>query len=381
MLKVAKRGTIAPFIVMDVLAAANERAAKGADVLHLEMGQPGSGTPRGVIEAAAAALGADPLGYTEALGIPALRRRIAQYYRDTYGVAVDPARVVVTTGSSGAFVLAFLAAFEPGDRVAIADPSYPAYRNILTALGVTVVPLLAGAETRFQPTVALIAALDPPPDGLIVQSPSNPAGTMIDDAELARLARYCRANGIRFVSDEIYHGIAFARACPTALAADPQAIAINSFSKYFSMTGWRIGWMVCPDDLARAVECLAQNFYISPPTLSQLAALAVFDCADELRANVARYQANRALLLARLPGAGFDRIAPSDGAFYLYADVAQLTNDSDSFCAKMLAETGVATAPGIDFDPARGRAFVRFSFAGATEDMARACDRLEKWAR
>jgi aspartate/methionine/tyrosine aminotransferase len=360
------------------MQAAAAREAQGAHVLHLELGQPSSGAPRGVVAAARRALEREPLGYTLALGIEPLRERIAAHYRERHGIAVDRSRIVVTTGSSAGFVLSFLAAFDVGDRVALADPSYPGYRNILLALGIEPVGLPAGPETRFQPTVELLARAGPL-DGLIVASPSNPAGTVIDAAEFARIVAYCRASGIRLISDEIYHGITFGRPAETALRFDPDALVVNSFSKYFSMTGWRIGWMVCPSDLARAVECLTQNIYISPPTLAQHAAIAAFDCTDELEANVARYAANRALLLDGLPKAGFDRIAPADGAFYLYADVSALTNDSEEFCARMLAEAGVATTPGIDFDQGRGRAYLRISYAGASADMTEAVERLAKW--
>ncbi len=382
-LKVAQRSLIPPFIAMEVMRAANERAAKGDDVLHLEVGQPGTGAPRAVIEAAKAALQSHTLGYTEALGLPALRRRIARHYKQRYGVEVDPARVVVTTGSSGAFLLSFLSAFAAGDRVALADPSYPAYRNILRALGVTPVTLSTGVETRFQPTVELLERADGPLDGLIVASPSNPAGTMLSESELRALAGYCAEQGIRLISDEIYHGITYERLAATVLAITDDAIIVNSFSKYFSMTGWRLGWMVVPEDLARAIECLAQNLFISPPTLSQHAAIAVFDCRDELDANVARYGENRALLLGELPACGFDRLAPADGAFYLYADVAaggaRPSDDSEELCRRMLAETGVATTPGIDFDENRGHGYLRFSYAGSTDDIAEAARRLRSW--
>jgi aspartate/methionine/tyrosine aminotransferase len=380
-LKVARRGVVPPFIAMEVLRDANARAAAGEEVLHLEVGQPGSGAPQAVIDAAKRALDQDPLGYTEALGIPVLRRRIARHYRDTYGVDVDPERVVVTTGSSGAFLLGFLAAFDAGDRVALAAPGYPAYRNILAALGIEPVELLAGPETRFQPSVALLERQTGRFDGLIVASPSNPAGTMLDAESFRQLFDYCRRSGIRLVSDEIYHGITYGMTATTALALGDEAIVINSFSKYFSMTGWRLGWMILPRDLLRPVECLAQNLFISPPTLPQLAALAAFDCRVELDANVRRYAANRALLLAELPRAGFDRLAPADGAFYIYADVAHLTNDSEAFCRRMLAETGVAATPGVDFDTQRGSGFIRFSFAGATADIAAAAGRLIAWRR
>jgi aspartate/methionine/tyrosine aminotransferase len=380
-LKVSKRGRVRPFIVMDVLRAANERQAAGEDVLHLELGQPGTPAPRGAIEAAQAALETEQLGYTEAFGLGALRARIARYYETRYGVAVDARRIVVTTGSSGGFVLAFLAAFDPGDRVALADPSYPAYRNILLALGIEPVSLAAGPETRYQPTIELIERAGGALDGLIVASPANPSGTMLEADELKALAEYCRGRGIRLISDEIYHGITYQREPSTALAHDDQAVVINSFSKYFSMTGWRIGWMVAPDDLMRSIECLAQNLFISAPTLSQHAALAAFECTDELDRNVAGYAENRALLLDRLPAAGFDRLAPADGAFYLYADVSRLTNDSEAFCREMLDRTGVATAPGIDFDQARGRAYLRISYAGPTAEIAEAATRLAAWRR
>jgi aspartate/methionine/tyrosine aminotransferase len=379
-LKVSRRGQVPPFIVMDVMRAANERAATGADVLHLEVGQPSTPAPAGVIAAAQAALARDTLGYTESFGLPALRERIAAHYLSQYGVAVDPSRIALTTGSSGAFVLAFLAAFEPGDRVALAAPSYPAYRNILSALDLVPVELPAGPAQRYQATLDLVRGCGTTIDGLILASPANPTGTMLPPDELAALARYCAASGIRLVSDEIYHGLTYGGvAAATALAAGDEAIVVNSFSKYFSMTGWRLGWMVVPQALLRAVECLAQNFFISPPTLSQHAALAAFDCRDELQRNLARYAENRALLLDELPKAGFDRLAPADGAFYLYADVGHLTNDSTAFCRRMLAEIGVACTPGVDFDRERGHATLRFSFAGSTATMAEAARRLRSW--
>ena len=379
-LKVSRRGEIPPFIVMDVLRAANDCAATGADVLHLEVGQPSTGAPARVIAAAEAALRGDGIGYTEALGIPSLRQRIALYYRDCYGVVVHPARIVLTTGSSGAFLLTFLAAFEPDDRVALASPSYPAYRNILTALGLVPVELPSGPAQRYQVSVDLLARAAGPIEGLIIASPANPTGTMLARDEIVALAEYCAAAGIRLVSDEIYHGLIYhGIVATTALAASEDVIVVNSFSKYFSMTGWRLGWMVVPQAMLRAVECLAQNFFISPPTLSQHAALAAFDCKDELDGNLARYAANRELLLAELPAAGFDRLAPADGAFYLYADIAALTNNSVEFCRRMLAETGVACTPGTDFDPARGHETLRISFAGSTATMAEAARRLQAW--
>ncbi len=380
-LKVSRRGQVPPFIAMDVMRAADERAAAGEDVVHLEVGQPSTPAPQGVLEAARAALSQQRLGYTDALGLAALREVIALHYRRRYGVALAAERVVVTTGSSGAFLLAFLAAFEVGDRVGLVAPSYPAYRNILSALGLVPVELAAGPAERYQATIELLEAERAPLDGLIVASPANPTGTMLAPAELAELARYCESHGIRFISDEIYHGITYGMTEATALAASDEAIVVNSFSKYFSMTGWRLGWLVVPPSLLRAVECLAQNLFISPPALSQYAALGAFDCRDELDANVARYAANRALLLEELPKAGFDRFAPADGAFYLYADIAHLTNDSEAFCRRMLQETGVACTPGTDFDPARGHATLRLSFAGTAAAMAEAARRLKAWRR
>ena len=380
-LKVARRGEVPPFIVMDVMRAAAAREAGGADVLHLEVGQPATPAPAPVLAAARAALTDDKIGYTLAMGIPALREAIAGHCRAWYGIDPGAERVVVTTGSSSGFVLAFLAAFEVGDRVALAAPGYPAYRNILTALGIEVVDLPAGPADRFQPTPAMLAALDRPVDGLIIASPANPTVTMIGAADLAALSDYCRAAGIRLVSDEIYHGISFGAPAVSALAVNDDAIVINSFSKYFSMTGWRLGWMVVPPDLLRAVECLAQNLFISAPTLSQVAAVAAFDAGPELDRNVARYARNREVLLNDLPAAGLTDLAPADGAFYIYADVAHLTDDSAAFCRRMLDEIGVACTPGIDFDPARGHHALRLSFAGATEDMVEACSRLRTWLK
>jgi len=378
-LKISQRGRIPPFIVMDVLRDANERAAQGKDVLHLEVGQPSTGAPRGVIEAAREALAREVLGYTDTLGLPALRQAISAHYAGIHGLTVDPARIVVTTGSSAAFVFAFLAAFEPGDRVALAAPGYPAYRNILTALDLVPVELQAGEGDRYQVTLDLLRAQGDGLDGLILASPANPTGTMIGAGELASITRYCRDRGIRLISDEIYHGIVYGGAAATALQSDPQAVVVNSFSKYYSMTGWRVGWMVAPDDMLRAVECLAQNLSVSPPSLSQHAAIAAFDCLPELDAHVRRYAENRALLLHELPKAGLERFAPSDGAFYLYADVAHLTNDSEGFCRRLLHETGVALTPGIDFDPARGRSTLRLCYAGSTDAIAEAVRRLKSW--
>jgi aspartate/methionine/tyrosine aminotransferase len=372
------RGLVPPFIAMDVLRDASAREAAGQSVIHLEVGQPGSPAPQAVLEAARAALANERLGYTDALGIPALREAIARHYHDQYSLAVDPGEIVVTTGSSAAFQLTFLAAFEPGDRVALAAPGYPAYRNILTALGLEPVLIEAGPNAHYQPNPELLAEAGELA-GLIIASPANPTGTMIPPGDLARLVLWCRERGIRLVSDEIYHGITYEEAPQTARAFGHEMIVVNSFSKYYSMTGWRLGWMVLPAELARSVECLAQNFYVSPPALSQLAALAAFGCGAELDAHVARYRANRDRLIAMLTNAGLTRIAPAEGAFYLYVDVSALTTDSQEFCRRMLAETGVATTPGRDFDPIHGDSWVRLSFAGSTEDIAEAARRLGEW--
>jgi aspartate/methionine/tyrosine aminotransferase len=384
-LKIARRAGIAPFIVMDVMRAANRRDAAASNdagrAVHLEVGQPGTSAPALVRAAAKAALDSDKLGYTDAMGLPVLRQRIARHYRDVYGVTVDPARICVTTGSSGGFLLAFLAAFDANDRVALADPGYPAYRNILQALDCVPVGLAATAATRYQPTPDLLDQAGPDLAGLIVASPANPTGSMLTAEEFGKLYRWCAKNGVRLVSDEIYHGIVYGAAATTALAFGDDAFVVNSFSKYYSMTGWRLGWLVVPPDLTRAVERLAQNLFISPPTLAQLAAVAAFDATDEAERHVANYRANRDFLLAELPKAGFREFAPPDGAFYLYADVAHLTNDSAEFCRRMLDEAGVAATPGLDFDPTRGNRFVRFSFAGSADDMREAAKRLIAWRR
>ncbi len=374
----SRRGLVPPFIAMDVLRAATELEAAGADVIHLEVGQPGTPAPDAVLEAARQALDNARIGYTDALGIGPLREAIARHYGAQYGIMVDPAEVVVTTGSSAAFQLAFLAAFEAGARVALGVPGYPAYRNILAALGIEPVLLEVGENTHYQPTPELLAEAGPL-DGLIIASPANPTGTMIAAADLARLVEFCTERGIRLVSDEIYHGIMYENEAATARASGRQAIVVNSFSKYYSMTGWRLGWMLVPPDLARSVECLAQNFYISPPALSQLAAVAAFDCGTELDGHVARYRINRDLLIRTLRAAGLARFAPADGAFYLYVDISELTHDSEEFCRRLLADTGVAITPGLDFDPIRGSGWVRLSFAGPTEDIAEAGRRLTSW--
>ena len=373
-----------PFRVMDVIAAANAHAARllpgDPRVLRMEVGQPALGAPKGAIEAAVAALaGAHPLGYTEAFGLPSLRRRIARHYNAWYGLDLAADQIAVTTGASGAFPLAFLAAFEQGDRIALAAPYYPPYVNILTALGMRPVILDTDAGTRFQPTIAMLEALDPLPDGLIIASPCNPAGTMLHRNELAALSSWCDTNGVRLVSDEIYHGLHYDSPISTAAAFSPSAIVINSFSKYFSMTGWRVGWMVLPEDICRPAERLAQNMFISAPHVAQIAAEAAFDCTEELEERRAGYRRSRSLLQNALLRAGFDRLSAAEGAFYLYADISARGEPSPDLCARMLREVSIAATPGVDFDARRGEDFIRFSYCGSETDMAEAAERLVAW--
>jgi aspartate/methionine/tyrosine aminotransferase len=377
--RISARSGVPPFHVMRVIDAVVARRRAGLAVFDLSAGQPSTSAPAPVRSAAATALDADKIGYTNALGTPALREAIAGHYAHSYGLDVDPAAVAVTTGSSGAFLLSFLAAFDAGDTVVLARPGYPAYRNMLAALGCRIVELECGVETRFQPTVAQLDALDAPPAGLVVASPANPTGTMLPPAELGALAAWCDAHGTRLLSDEIYHGITFGAAAASAWQFSRTPLIVNSFSKYFSMTGWRIGWVLVPEELRDSVDRLAGNFAICPPALSQLAAVAAFDAYDELDANVQRYAVNRAMLLDALPAIGLDRIAPPDGAFYIYADVSRWTSNSLAWAARLLAEAGVAVAPGVDFDPVDGGQFVRMCFAGDGGEIAQAVDLFGGW--
>jgi aspartate/methionine/tyrosine aminotransferase len=379
---VSLRAGIPPFHVMDVWLAAAERQRTHGDLVNLSAGQPSAGPPTAVREAAVAAINRNQLGYTVALGIPELRAQIAVTYRK-YGVEVGIDEVVLTTGSSGGFLLTFLACFDVGDRVAIASPGYPCYRNILTALGCEVVEIPCGPETRFQPTVTMLEVLDPPVAGVIVASPANPTGTVIAPEELAAIATWCEDSGVRLISDEVYHGLVYAGAPATSCAWETSrdAVVVNSFSKYFAMTGWRLGWLLVPEELRRAVDCLTGNFTICPPALAQHAAVAAFtpESLAEADGLLAHYADNRGLLLDGLRDIGIDRLAPTDGAFYVYADVSALTDDSLSFCSKLLADTGVAIAPGIDFDTVRGGSYVRLSFAGPTRDIEEALRRIGPW--
>ncbi|NKB44391.1 MAG: aminotransferase class I/II-fold pyridoxal phosphate-dependent enzyme [Alphaproteobacteria bacterium] len=378
-IKASRRGNIPPFIVMDVMKAASALESSGREIVHLEVGQPSTGLPSDAVEPVQKLIGEAALGYTIANGIPELRERIADHYKINYGVCVDTESIFITTGSSAGFQLAFLSAFDRGDRVALASPSYPAYRHILTSLGLEPVLLQVSNETRFQPTVALLEELETPVDGLILASPSNPTGTILPKKEFESIIDYCRATGVRIISDEIYHGISYGVDVTTAAGVNAPEIVVNSFSKYFSMTGWRIGWLIVPPDLARSVECLAQNHYISPPTISQWAAVHVFDCLSELEANVTRYKKNREILLRGLPLAGIDKMAPSDGAFYLYADVSKYTDNSITYCQALLDQAGVAITPGVDFDPVNGHHSIRISFAGSTDSIVDAVEKIAAW--
>jgi aspartate/methionine/tyrosine aminotransferase len=381
LLTASGRSDVPPFMVMDVMAAADRIEAAGGHIIHMEVGQPAAPAPRAAIEAAHAALAQGRIDYTSALGIASLRQRIARHYRDAYGCAVDPERVVVTTGSSGAFILAFLTMFEPGDRVAVTVPGYPPYRHILTALGCEPVLIETHSDTRHALTgEALLAAHRKAPlKGVLIGSPANPTGTMMSRDALTSLISAAEAEGIRFISDEIYHGLDYAFPAVTAAGLSPHALVINSFSKYFCMTGWRVGWMVVPAPLVRPIERLQQNLAISVPTLSQIAAEAAFEGRDEMEKVKRGYEENRRILIAGLPQAGLKKFLPADGAFYLYADVSEFTSDSLDFAKQMLEQAHVAATPGIDFDPVRGNRYIRFSYARSADDMREAVARITRW--
>ncbi|MGY4454474.1 aspartate/methionine/tyrosine aminotransferase [Bradyrhizobium sp. i1.3.1] len=382
-LEPSRRSDVPPFMVMDVMAAAARIEAAGGHVIHMEVGQPATGAPKTAIAAAHAALEAGRIDYTSALGIPSLRERIARHYRDAYGCDVSPERIVVTTGSSGGFILAFLSMFAPGDRVAVTVPGYPPYRHILTALGCEPVLIETTNDTRHALTgEALLAAHRKAPlKGVLVGSPANPTGTMMSREALAGLIAAAEDAGIRFISDEIYHGLDYAFPAATAAALSEHALVINSFSKYFCMTGWRVGWMVVPEILVRPIERLQQNLSISVPSLSQIAAEAAFDGAAEMEEIKHGYQENRRILIEGLPKAGLSKFLPADGAFYLYADVSDFTSDSFEFAKQMLDQAHVAATPGLDFDPIHGRSFIRLSYARSAAEMREAVDRIAHWLK
>ena len=376
-MRVSRRSYVDPFIVMDVMESARLAEAAGRHIIHMEVGQPGTGAPKAATAALERAMEEEALGYTVALGLPALRARIAQLYGDWHNVDLDPERVVVTSGSSGGFILAFTALFDTGDKIGIGAPGYPSYRQILRAMDLVPVDLPAAPENRLQPVAEDFRDLDL--QGLMVASPANPTGTMLDKPAMSALIDAAGEVGASFISDEIYHGIEYEAKAVTALEITDEAYIINSFSKYFSMTGWRVGWMVVPKDHVRTVERIAQNMFICPPHASQVAALAALDAPEELDRNLEVYRANRALMLKGLPEAGFDRIAPPDGAFYVYADVSAHTDDSLAFAAEILEKAGVAVTPGLDFDPMRGHQTLRFSYARSTEDIAEGLRRLKSF--
>ena len=369
---------VEPFHAIAISRIAHDLAEAGQDVIHMEFGQPSTGAPQAAIAAAHRILDADPLGYWEST---ALKDRIAQSYADAYGVMVEREQVILTCGASPALVMALSCLFAPGARVALARPGYVAYRNTLKAMYLEPVELTCGAAERFQVTASALEALDPAPDGLILASPANPTGTIIAPEELAAIAAVCARRGIKVISDEIYHGLTYGEPAQSMLQHLPDALVVNSFSKWFSMAGWRLGWLVVPSDLIPAARARMGNLFLTPPALAQHAGLIAFDCADELSGHLRTYARNRELLLEALPRMGLQRIAPPDGAFYIYADVGHLTNDSLSFCEALLRETGVATAPGIDFDPVDGNRFMRFSFAVSTPLIEQAIARMEPWFR
>jgi len=365
-----------PFHTIAISRIAHDLAAEGRSIIHMEFGQPSTGAPAAAIAAAHRILDSDPMGYWESTP---LKQRIARHYRETYGVEIDPERILLTCGASPAFVLALSCLFAPGARVALARPGYVAYRNALKAMYLEPVEIGCGPEDRFQLTARALAALDPAPEGVIVASPANPTGTIIPPEELAAIAQVCRERDIRIVSDEIYHGLSYGAPASSMLEHAPDALVVNSFSKYYSMAGWRLGWVVVPPEAIPAARARMGNLFLTPPALAQHAALTAFDCREELDSHVGTYARNRDLLLDALPRFGLRRIAPPDGAFYIYADIGHLTDDSLAFCEALLRETGVATAPGLDFDPVDGRRFIRFSFAVSSALIEEAIARMAPW--
>lgn len=368
--------TVEPFRAISVSRLAHQLKSEGRSIIHMEFGQPSTGAPAAAIARAHQVLDADAMGYWES---PDLRGRIARLYDDRYGVAVDPDRILLTCGASPALVLALSTLFKPGDRIALARPGYVAYRNTLRALHLEPVEIACGPDTRFQLTAAQLQALDPAPAGVIIASPANPTGTIIPDVELAAIAEVCGTRNIAIVSDEIYHGLSYVGPTPSMLQFAPDAVVINSFSKYWSMAGWRLGWLLVPEDRIDAARAYIGNMFLTPPSLSQHAGLVAMDAIDELEGHIQTYARNRQLMLEALPALGLRKIAPPDGAFYIWADIGHLTNDSVAFCEQLLRDTGVATAPGVDFDPVEGHHFIRFSFAVSTPEIEDALSRLRPW--
>ena len=379
-LKISDRSDIPMFRALDILREVNERAQKGTDIRRMGAGQPHVGAPPEVLEYAISKIRSDPRqGYTEAVGMPDLCERIADYYQKYYNTAVNPSNIVVTTGSSGGFILTFLAAFDAGDTVAITTPTYPAYRNILKALNLNIVEIETDARINYQPTADLLENSPKNFSGLIINSPSNPTGTMIGPGEMEKICNWCDRNGVRLISDEAYHRITYERKAESAKSHSESAIILNTFSKYFAMTGWRLGWTVLPDDMTERVKKLAENLFVSPPTISQHLAFKIFDHLDDLDKYVETYRTNRDIILKELPLAGFHEISNAEGAFYVYANVHQFTNDSEEYCKRMLDEAHVSTTPGMDFDISRGSGTIRICYADQTEDIIEACRRLKAW--
>lgn len=379
-LKRSRRSDIATFRALDIMREVHARAAAGEDIMRMGAGQPCFGAPEAALDYARTMITADPRqGYTEAIGMLSLRERIAQYYHDYYGVKAKAENMLISVGSSGGFLLLFLAAFDAGDKIAITTPTYPAYRNILKSMNLEVIEIETAAKDNYQPTADLLETCGQDFDGLIINSPSNPAGTMLDERELEKICRWCDTKGVRLISDEAYHGITYDQKAQTALKYSPNAAVLNTFSKYFAMTGWRLGWVVVPDDLRERMKKLAESLFVSPPTISQHLAFKIFDHLEELDSYVDYYRINRDILMAELPGAGFKQITNATGAFYVYADVHHLTNDSEEYCRRMLNEAKVSTTPGPDFDVARGSGTIRICYADKTENIMEACKRLRKW--
>lgn len=377
----SKRSQVSPFIVMDIMREANELEAKGKNIIHMEVGQPSTSAPRRALRTAREVLLKERLGYTEALGDIDLRRKISQFYSARYDLEIDVNRIIVTTGASGGLQLAFLSLFDAGERVALTEPCYPGYRNMLSSMNIGIEKLSIGPECDFRLNVEILEKMSKRIDGLIMSSPGNPTGSMTSAKQFELIVSWCQENQVKLISDEIYHGIEYEEPAITAVNFDSDSIVINSFSKYFSMTGWRLGWMVVPESMIRTIERLAQNLFISPPTISQLAAISSLDCLEELNQTVARYKKNRELMMSRLPQCGLDKFAPIDGAFYAYADISALADNSEVFAREMLREIGVAITPGIDFDRANGMKYVRFCFSGLTEEINEAMDRLSNWVK
>lgn len=367
---------IDPFHAMTISALAHKLAAEGRSIIHMEFGQPSTGAPQKAIERAQHVLATDPMGYWES---QPLKERIVQHYQDTYGVSLTAEQIILTCGASPALVLALTVSFVPGARVALARPGYVAYRNVLRALHMEPIELACGEAERFQLTAEAIAALDPAPQGLILASPANPTGTILSAAEMQAIVRVCQDRKICIISDEIYHGLSYGEPAHSVLEYDATALVVNSFSKYFSMAPWRLGWLVVPPEKVDAARARMGNLFLTPSSLSQHAGLAAFECQDELEGHVQTYRRNRDLLLKALPQLGLNHIAPPDGAFYIYADISHLTNDSLAFCKQLLLETGVTTAPGVDFDPVEGTHFMRFSFAVSTDRIEEAIARMIPW--